>query len=155
MTFPRLWWSRRDLLRSQAAHYWYRHHHAWPVEGLEIGGAYYGRDALRVKMRRCTHNRISVTLLRHLIAAKLNVLSGADNLVPGVIADADAFFAIHGLTAADASRRRDGREIKRELRLFNLDRLSSDKSAPMADDDEFTGFPEEQMSLSTVKEMFR
>lgn len=67
--------------------WWKNHPDAWPVDGLEIGGRTFERDVLISKMQRCTRHRISVRLLRHLVAAKLNAEMCGHNPV----ADGDGF----------------------------------------------------------------
>jgi len=109
------------------------HPDAWPTEQLEIGGTMLDKDLLISLMRRNTRHHVSVSLLRHLVAAKLNILSGCENLVADSIAGADAFFADKGLNPClNRSERQIARAIKRDLQRYNRGQMSGDKG--LADD---------------------
>lgn len=72
--------------------YWKTHPEAWPVESLTIGGQSYTKAELIALMGMGTGGDASLILLRQLVAAILNMLSGAPD--PGgvfaAITDADA-----------------------------------------------------------------
>lgn len=99
--------------------WWIHHRGQWPVTELEIGGRTRGQRALIRLMRRCGPSRVSVRLLRHLVAAKLNVLSGVPDTAAETIAAADAFLAEHWLHRLPRAQRREARELLRSLRRFN------------------------------------
>lgn len=70
--------------------YWKNHPNAWPVTSLELGARTYTKaEALDVLHRSVQGNGL-VSLSHQLIAAKLNVASGATNAVSTAIADGDA-----------------------------------------------------------------
>jgi hypothetical protein len=73
--------------------YW--KNHAWPVESLTLGGVDLSRDALMGILWSPVRGDATVILAHHLIAAKLNVISGSDDGIQGTIDDADAYLVEH------------------------------------------------------------
>ena len=154
--FETLECSTQQACDPHKPRWWVRHDDQWPVAELTIGGTIYSQNQLMASMRSCTRHRVSVRLLRHLVAAKLNVLSGCEDMVAGSIDAADAFFAENGLNPTlERSERRAARALKSELRLFNKGALSGDKTFVDDDDDSIVDFEHEQMNMSDIKEIFR
>jgi hypothetical protein len=76
--------------------YWKTHPDNWPVSNVAIGGVIYEKDAAIALLETSTGGDATIILAHQLIAAKLNILSGADPVsVSPVIDDADAFLAAH------------------------------------------------------------
>jgi cysteine-rich repeat protein len=70
--------------------YWKNHESAWPVSSLALGNVTYTKaEALSILGQSVSGNGL-VSLAHQLIAAKLNVASGASNTVVSEIAQADA-----------------------------------------------------------------
>jgi hypothetical protein len=71
--------------------FWQTHPEAWPVDTIAIGGVLYSKEgALAILSTPPAHGDATYILSHQLIAAKLNVLSGADDsVVAATIADAD------------------------------------------------------------------
>ena len=70
--------------------YWKNHPNAWPVTSLELGSRTYTKaEAIAVLKTPVVGNGL-VSLSHQLIAAKLNVASGATSAVSAEIAQADA-----------------------------------------------------------------
>jgi len=76
--------------------YWKNHRSAWRVEEIVIGGITYPKaDAIAV-METPVRGDKTYTLFKALVAARLNVLSGADfSCIGEVISAADAWMAEH------------------------------------------------------------
>ena len=71
--------------------YWKNHPDAWPVNSLTLGAYTYTKTELLAILHLKTKNDASIILEHHLIAAKLNILSGSDpSPVADTILDADA-----------------------------------------------------------------
>ena len=62
--------------------YWKNHPDdpAWPTDGFAIGGIHYSNSELIAIMERPVKDGPTIILAHHLIAAKLNVLAGEDNI---------------------------------------------------------------------------
>jgi hypothetical protein len=70
--------------------FWKNHPNAWPVDTLTIGGIVYTKAELIAIMKAETKGNGIMSLVQQLIAAKLNVLSGADpSSISAAIAAAD------------------------------------------------------------------
>src|SRR5262252_6449413 len=65
----------RDCVRSQG--YWKNHESAWPVTTLKLGSLIYTRTQLISILDKSASGNGLVSLAHQLIAAKLNILSGA------------------------------------------------------------------------------
>jgi len=79
-----------DCVHSQG--YWKNHASAWPVSTLKLGNIIYSKTQLLAIFNRSASGNGLISLAHQLIAAKLNVLSGAipPANVSGAIAAADA-----------------------------------------------------------------
>ncbi|WP_437334114.1 hypothetical protein [Sorangium sp. So ce394] len=74
--------------------YWKNHEESWPVSSLTIGGATYSQEELLELFRTPPKGDASLILGHQLIAALLNVGSGAsDAALDGALADAEAWMA--------------------------------------------------------------
>ena len=94
--------------------YWKNHPESWPVLELQIGDTIYSQDELLVMLWVPVRGNVSVILIKHLIAAKLNLLAGADGAsVANVIIQADMLLA-----DGDGSRP-TLRDLKDQLDAFN------------------------------------
>jgi hypothetical protein len=74
--------------------FWKTHPGAWPVDELSIGSDDYTKEQLLVMLWQPVRGNMDTILIKHLIAAKLNVLSGSDaDSIEQTINDADACLA--------------------------------------------------------------
>ncbi|WP_437632965.1 hypothetical protein [Sorangium sp. So ce854] len=74
--------------------YWKNHEESWPVSSLTIGGVEYSQAELLEIFRTAPKGDKSLILGHQLIAALLNVASGAsDAALDGALADAEAWMA--------------------------------------------------------------
>ena len=100
--------------------YWKNHLDAWPVEGLTVGCVDYTKAELDAIFDWPTKGNISIKLFHHLVAAKLNVLIGADDYIMGAITAGDEFICMHGFMNAPVGDFWDDAEaIKDELEAYN------------------------------------
>jgi len=100
--------------------FWKDHPEAWPVSSLILGDTPYTMVQLMRILDTPTRGDIRIILAQHLIAAKLNVLSGDDPLDD--IGDADAYLTAHGLLMGPhptGSDKQDGVAIKDALVAYN------------------------------------
>jgi hypothetical protein len=73
--------------------YWKNHPEAWPVDELTIGGETYSKAEAIEILEAPPKGDASYILAHQLIAAKLNILNGADEgAVADVISEADSWF---------------------------------------------------------------
>lgn len=94
---------------THSVDYWIAHPEAWPVEEVTIGGITYFKGTALTILR--TQSR---ALARQLIAAKLNVFSGADpTAIAETIAEADDWLITYPL------KREYGIELARKLSQYN------------------------------------
>ena len=89
-----------DIPECKGTHtigYWKKHPGKWPVDSLVLGTQTYSKSELLDILHSPSHGDASLILAKQLIAAKLNILAGADpvDIVP-VIDEADAL--IDGLS---------------------------------------------------------
>ena len=76
--------------------YWMQPHHAWPVTEIVIGGTVYPRAEAQALMKASGGGDKTYGMFEQLVAAKLNVISGAtSSCISATIADADAWMAAH------------------------------------------------------------
>jgi hypothetical protein len=76
--------------------YWKNHASEWPVATLTLGSQSYTQTALLKILNSPTGGDASLILARHLIAAKLNLLSGSDATVIGpLVAQGDALLSLY------------------------------------------------------------
>ncbi|WP_438024996.1 hypothetical protein [Sorangium sp. So ce233] len=74
--------------------YWKNHEESWPVSSLTIGGVVYSQEELLELFRTAPKGDKSLIVGHQLIAALLNVASGAsDAELDGALAEADAWMA--------------------------------------------------------------
>ena len=77
--------------------YWRTHPEAWPVDMLMLGGVPYTKDQLIGVLSTPSRGDATYILAYQLIAATLNVMSGADSSgIATTIANADAWLASVG-----------------------------------------------------------
>jgi hypothetical protein len=114
--------------------YWKNHPADWPVEEIVIGGRKLTKLQAILLMRLPERGDKARNVFRHLIAAKLNVLAGADDrCVAEAIEAADAWLARFpsGVRASSAPWKRITRVIA-HLEAYNDGELC----APSCDDDD-------------------
>lgn len=100
--------------------FWMTHPEAWPVNSLEIGGVLYTQQELLDIMMTPNAGDKTILMAFHLIATKLNVLSGSDPSALGsAIADADAWLANHGGVGSGQKPWDGGEAIKNTLDDYN------------------------------------
>lgn len=82
--------DHHECIHSQG--YWKNHSSAWPVSSMKLGTVIYTKAQLLLIMNKPAAGNGIVSLAHQLIAAKLNVLSGAipSTLIAGAINTADA-----------------------------------------------------------------
>ena len=80
----------RPPVAARTPGYWKNHLSAWPQTTLSIGGTSYDQACLDDFLDVPTRGDVRVKLIHHLIAAKLNVLAGADASISATITAADA-----------------------------------------------------------------
>jgi uncharacterized repeat protein (TIGR01451 family) len=78
--------------------YWKNHPDAWPVEGITIGGVTYTKAEAIAILNTPPDGDATYILAHQLIAARLNILNGADpDAVATTIVEADDWLATHPL----------------------------------------------------------
>jgi hypothetical protein len=77
--------------------YWKNHPDAWPVMELTVGCTTYNQAQLLVILDKPVRGDATIILAHHLIAAKLNVLSGADDSINSEIMAGDMMLCTYGL----------------------------------------------------------
>jgi hypothetical protein len=87
--------------------FWKNHEEDWPVMELTLGGVTYGQDALLEIMDTPVRGDATIILAYHLIAAKLNVLSGSDPSIGGAIDEADALLMANPIGSKPEGDARD------------------------------------------------
>ena len=76
--------------------YWKNHPDAWPVPTIDIGGTTYTKAEAISWMDKPVKGDKTLTMFKALVAAKLNMLSGADtSCIITTIGAADAWMAAH------------------------------------------------------------
>lgn len=101
--------------------FWKNHGEAWPVEELILGGITYTKAELLAILRTPPRGDATYVLIHQLIAAKLNVASGADpTAIATVLADADAWLVAHPLGSKPSGADREaGIALAEALDDFN------------------------------------
>lgn len=101
--------------------YWKNHPEAWPVEEIPIGGAVYTRaEALVILSTPPAHGDATYILAHQLIAAKLNILNGADGAdISDTIDAADAWLAANPLGSRPKADRKSGIALAETLDRYN------------------------------------
>jgi hypothetical protein len=138
--------------------YWRRHPDQWPVDEMMVCGEMYSQSQLLNMMSRRSRFHRAFNLVRHLVAARLNVLNGTDDSIVPVIEAAEAFLM---QSAAERGCHWRGRSEARQLRrdLVEYNNLTCGEFG--FDDDSHAGgrhdktFAEEPMSFDGVKAMYR
>jgi hypothetical protein len=102
--------------------YWQDHPQAWPVTSIEIGEDVYSQAAAMVILSFADSDDATYLLSRQLIAAKLNVLSGADSQsVAQTLADADRWLVAHPLGSDPLGPdRATGLSLADDLMAYNV-----------------------------------
>ena len=78
--------------------YWKNHPEAWPVNSIVIGGVLYSKAGAIANMGDGVGGDKTYTMFMHLVAAKLNVLSGTEaGCIAGTIGLADAWMEANPL----------------------------------------------------------
>lgn len=72
--------------------YWKNHPESWPVSTLEVGGVLYTKEQLIAMLETPLKSNKNLILIKHLIASKLNILSGSI-LTNDVTDEADTYLA--------------------------------------------------------------
>jgi hypothetical protein len=102
--------------------YWRSHPDVWPADAMTLGGAGYTKDQLILILSTPSRGDATYIVAYQLIAAKLNVMSGADSSgIAATIANADAWLAsVGGLGTAPTGAIRDtGIAYASQLDAFN------------------------------------
>ena len=100
--------------------YWKNHPESWPVTSLEIGGMTYTMAQLMDIFDLPTVKDMTIKLAHHLIAAKLNVLSGSYNDIQDAIDDADNFLTDHPIGSNPKGEDKDyAEDLKDMLEAYN------------------------------------
>ena len=103
--------------------YWKNHPESWPVETITIGGVVYSKTAAIEEIKNPGRGDKTYTMFEHLVAAKLNVLSGCDSTsIDDVIDDADAWMVAHPLgsgVSGSSDAWDDGEPLKNQLDTYN------------------------------------
>ncbi|MDZ7859785.1 MAG: hypothetical protein U5O15_03815 [Candidatus Krumholzibacteriota bacterium] len=138
--------------------YWKNHADAWPVDALKIGGATYSKDDLLDIFSWKPKNNRHIKLFHHLVAAKLNIISGATcDGIDDAVAMADDFFMLYPLgTDIDKGMMDMIDELKEPLEMFN-------ESNPCGEGIEFdeeesmlgAGYDEDKTSWGAVKSIYK
>jgi cell division septation protein DedD len=105
--------------------YWKNHPEAWPVDVIAIGGATYSKEEAIAILETPPKGDATYILAHQLIAAKLNVLNGADgSAVTDPIAAADGWLAAHPLGINPSKpEREEGIQRAETLTDFNEGRI--------------------------------
>ncbi len=100
--------------------YWKNHAENWPVTSLTLGGVTYTQTQLLAIMGTPVRGDATIILAYHLIAAKLNVLSGSDASINGAITEADNLLMAYPLRSKPSGAARDMiLDVKDQLADYN------------------------------------
>lgn len=100
--------------------YWKNHPENWPVMDLEVGGVMYTQAELLDIFDWPTRGDITIILFHHLVAAKLNVLNGADDAIDVSITAGDDFLVANPLGSKPKQPAKgEGEMIKDALADYN------------------------------------
>ncbi len=100
--------------------YWKNHEEYWPVTELTVGCVEYSQSQLLRILDMPTRGDLTIKMFHHLLAAKLNVLYGADDYIMGAINDGDDYLCTYGLFSKPAGDLKDMCvAIKNELKDYN------------------------------------
>ena len=104
--------------------YWKNHPEAWPVSSITIGGVSYTKAKAINWLNTADRGDKTVTMFRHLLSAKLNVLNGTDSsCIASTISAADAWMQTHGPVgsgvAASSAAWQQGSSLATKLDNYN------------------------------------
>jgi len=100
--------------------YWKNHPEDWPVMDLTVGCVDYSQRQLLRIFDKPTRGDMTIKMFHHLVAAKLNVLAGADDYIMSAIGDGDDFLCMYHLgSKPNGDRKKDAEAIKNELAAYN------------------------------------
>jgi hypothetical protein len=102
--------------------FWKNHPDAWPVDTIMLGGVSYTKDQAITLLQTPPRGDATYILVHQLIAAKLNILSGADGTtVAAAIAAADLWLTTHplGTGTPNSPDRQAGIDLASQLDAFN------------------------------------
>lgn len=140
--------------------YWRNHPEAWPMMSITLGGVTYTQAEAIAIIDTPVNGDVTIILAHHLIAAKLNVASGASDEIQDAIDAADAFLVAHPLYSNPGKPdRAEGLMIKDELVGYNEmgcpgdDTLGAAKS--VAGSGELAPAGEESSSWGALKGAYR
>jgi hypothetical protein len=135
--------------------YWKNHLDMWPSMTLTVGGVEMNQDELVEIMDTPVRGDATIILAYHLIAAKLNVLNGADNSINSAIAGADAYLEDHPIGSKPNRNYRDeGLALKDLLANYNEMGCPEDPFL-LKDSDEGLGQDSEGTSWDNLKARYR
>ena len=100
--------------------YWKNHPEDWPVMDLTVGCVDYSQSQLLRILDMPTRGDMTIKLIHHLIAAKLNVLYGSEDYIMGAIGDGDSYLCTYGLFSKPHGDLKEmAKDIKNELAAYN------------------------------------
>lgn len=130
--------------------YW--KNHDWPVDSLMFAGAEMSRDDLMVILWTPVRGDATVILAHHLIAAKLNVISGADDGIQDTIDAADAFLMDNPLfSRPSGALKQEATELKDTLAAYNEQGCDEDSTG----DPDKSVMTQEVQTWSNLKTLYR
>jgi hypothetical protein len=115
--------------------YWKNHPEAWPVEQITLGGVTYGKAEAIAILQTPPGGDATFCLIHQLIAARLNVLNGADPAaIATTLAEADAWLAQHPLGSNPPNPdRKKGVALAEVLDAYNNGRIGPGHCASSLD----------------------
>ena len=100
--------------------YWKNHPEAWPVMDLTVGCVDYTQAELLDIFDWPTRGDATIIMFHHLVAAKLNVLSGSADYITSAIMAGDDFLCMHPLgSKPKGDLKIDCNHIKNDLAAYN------------------------------------
>lgn len=107
---------------THSVDYWRGHPRRWPLHEVSLGGEIYSREEALALLAELPGKDASLELGQQLIAARLNIASGADfTVIVQTLIDADAWLTAHPPGSSPGGSENDrGREIARVLESYNL-----------------------------------
>jgi hypothetical protein len=101
--------------------YWRNHPDAWPVEEITVGGVTYWKAEAISILETPSDDAVPYIIIKQLIAAKLNMLNGADpSAIEDTIPTADAWLEAHPLGSNPSDpERQEGIDLSEELDDYN------------------------------------
>ncbi len=107
--------------------YWRNHPEAWPVTSLTLGGTTYSQAQLLAILEQPKSRDMTYVIASQLIAAKLNVLIGADSsCISATISAADSWLATNKIgtnVSAGSAAWKHGEPLKNTLDAYNNGQL--------------------------------